>query len=128
MLNGLVGLAGKSEEVVRTMLTHVMTHRELEVCEAVKKSLVDDHDAAAKVLDELKSAPADLERAKLARAVYQDMTGRSSDGEPKSDPATQAGYTKALHDLHEHLRRVYPNFQSKGIDWDKVGQEPPLLA
>jgi C-terminal processing protease CtpA/Prc len=125
VLNGLVGLVDKSEEVVRTMLIHVMTHRELQVYEAVKKSLVDDHDAAAKVLDEL-IRTGGPEQAKLARAVYRTMTGRSPDGEPKSDPATQAAYTKALHDLHEHLRRVYPNFQSKGIDWDKVGQE--LLA
>jgi C-terminal processing protease CtpA/Prc len=39
------------------------------------------------------------------------------------DPARRAAYAKSLHDLHEHLGAVYPNFKLKGIDWDAVGRE-----
>ena len=120
--NGLTGLIDKSDEVIRAMLIHVVSDREQQVYEQVKQGLAEDRDRAAKVLDEL-IRDGGPEQVKLARSIYNDMTGRSPGGEAKSDPATQAAYAKALRELHDHLGRVYPNFERKRIDWGKVGEE-----
>ena len=100
----------------------MLTDREQQIYEEVKRSMTDDRDTAARILDELIRGGSPMQ-AKLARSIYNDITGRSPDGEARSDPATEAAYSKALLDLHDHLGRVYPNFQSKRIDWGKVGHE-----
>jgi RNA polymerase sigma factor (sigma-70 family) len=120
--NGLAHFNNKTDEVIRAMLIHVLLDREQQVYEAVKQGLAEDRARAATVLDDLigKGGP---EQAKLARSIYRDMIGRSPDGEPRSDPAIQAGYTKTIRELHDYLGRTYPNFQLKQIEWEKVGRE-----
>jgi RNA polymerase sigma factor (sigma-70 family) len=122
VIYGLAAVSDKTDDVIRAMLIQVSTHRELQALEAVKRSLGDDRERAAKILDELIGKGGE-EQAQLARAIYHDMVGRSPDGEPRSDPATQAAYTKAIRELHDCLGSTYPNFQMKQIDWDKVGRE-----
>jgi carboxyl-terminal processing protease len=43
--------------------------------------------------------------------------------EKNAGATTRPGYLATFNELYEHLGRVYPNFQMKGIDWKKVGQE-----
>ena len=115
----------RRDDVVRRLLMMAMTERASPrgrgLYRRITWGLGHDRDTAARILNEFLRGN-DLIRAKAAREIYKEMTGRTLPGFA-ADTETRAGYATAFRDLHEHLRTVYPNFQLKGIDWDAVGRE-----
>ncbi len=118
---GLLDLVDKPEAVVRALVKYAVRADDSELYPKIKSALAGDRETTAKVLDEVVRG-LDKAAAKRARAAYHDLTGRAYDGETTIEPTKQAAYEKALCDLYEHLGRVYPGFQLKGIDWPAVGR------
>src|SRR5262249_51158487 len=79
--NGLSTIRNKREEVVRRLLTVALSDREPNLYQRIAWGLQSDRDAAAKILDEFVRS-ADVDQARAAREIYQDMAGRSLQGEP----------------------------------------------
>jgi C-terminal processing protease CtpA/Prc len=119
----------RREEVIRRLLTMAVALATTERDHVYSRdargriawALQHNRPAAAQVLNEILRGN-DPERARTAREIYKEMTGRT----PPSiapDPEIRAGYATSLRALHEHLRTVYPSFRLKGIDWDAVGRD-----
>jgi C-terminal processing protease CtpA/Prc len=123
---GLATVLPQSEEVVRAMVDCAL--RDAMLVSRVTWRL--DRELARKVLDEITGGD-DLIRAKAALAVYHELTTPEADGFPvRANAAEQAGdaaitqtFVATFRELHAHLRRAYPNFVRKRIDWDTVLKE-----
>jgi RNA polymerase sigma factor (sigma-70 family) len=115
----------RRDDVLRRLLAMAMTERNSPRGRSLYARIVwgvgRDRSSAAQILDEYLRGT-DANRARAAREIYKDMTGRTPPGNA-ADQVTRASYATAFRDLHEHIRAVYPNFRLKGIDWDAAGRE-----
>lgn len=121
--HGLTSLpTAHQEAVIRRLVEMAMFDRQSDLPGRIKWGLQHETDAAARILDEALRGP-DPGRAEAARAVYQELTGRTPPNVQAASPEVRKGYVRAFRDLYEHLGKVYPSFAVKGIDWLQVGRE-----
>src|SRR5262249_38306518 len=93
-----------------------------ELIRRIAWGLQHETDMAVRLLDEALRSP-DPARAKAARSVYKELTGRTPPAAGPASPGVRKAYVKAFRHPYRHLGKVYPSFAIKGIDWAQIGRE-----
>lgn len=119
---GLSTVIDPSDEVIRTMLHNAIIGNDHNTVGRVAWSLKRvPGNRLTKLFEPYFAADANADQRARAAKLYTEITG--AEAPTPSDLAAPKNYAAAFQDLYDHLARVYPAFEIKGIDWNKAGQE-----